>query len=72
MTNSTGLSGTSIRIPAELEAAARSARPELAALNRSALLRVGLGVLAGLGVTDALTQATYKSGPRPGSHRTAT
>jgi hypothetical protein len=50
------------RIPAELEAAARKAHPELAGQPISLVLRVGLAVLAGLSVGEAITRVRGKSG----------
>jgi len=59
------------RIPEGLEAAARASSPELAALDMSMLLRVGLAVLAGHPVPDALDVARAKRGPKPREEQAA-
>ncbi len=51
-----------VRVAPELEQAARSANPELAEINTATLLRVGLLVLAGHQVEDAVPLATRKRG----------
>jgi hypothetical protein len=53
-----------VRIEPELEQAARAVAPELAELDHSTLLRVGLLVLAGHPVQDALPLAKRKRGPK--------
>jgi hypothetical protein len=54
------------RVRAELELvdAAYGAHPELAGLNTATLLRVGLLVLAGHEVQDAVQLAARKRGPK--------
>jgi hypothetical protein len=59
------------RVPEALEAAARAGSPELAALDLSTLVRVGLAVLAGHPVPVALDLARAKSGPKPREERAA-
>jgi hypothetical protein len=51
-----------VRVEPEHEQAARAASPELAALNTATLLRVGLLVLAGHQVEDAVPLARRKRG----------
>jgi hypothetical protein len=56
------------RVPEELEAAARQRAPELAELSFSALVRVGLAVLAGYQLPDAINvslAARQAPGPKP-------
>jgi hypothetical protein len=53
-----------VRAEPELEQAAREACPELAGLNTSTVLRVGLLVLAGHDVRDAVPLAVRKRGPK--------
>lgn len=53
-----------VRAEPELEQAARAACPELAGLNTSTVLRVGLLVLAGHEVTEAVPLAVRKRGPK--------
>jgi hypothetical protein len=55
-----------IRIAPELISAARGAAPELATVDVPTLARVGLLVLAGHGVRDALPLATLRRGPVAG------
>lgn len=52
----------SARIPAGLERAARAAGPELAVLERSALIRAALAVLAGRPLPDAISAARMPVG----------
>jgi hypothetical protein len=54
-----------LRIPGELEQAARASAPELADLELSHLVRVGLAVLAGHPVPSAIEVARSKRGPKP-------
>jgi hypothetical protein len=59
--------GVAVRVPEDLEQAAR-ATPELAELPLSTLVRVGLAVLAGHPVPDAITvaiAARQAPGPKP-------
>jgi hypothetical protein len=56
------------RVPEDLEAAARNRAPELAALPLSALVRVGLAVLAGYQLEDAITVSLESRQP-PGPKR---
>ena len=57
-----------VRVPAELESAARESAPELAALDFATLARVGLAVLAGHVVRDAIELVRTRPGPkRPGA-----
>lgn len=58
------------RIPEQLEAAARERSPELAALDLSTLLRVGLAVLAGSSVAEAIASVKMRPGPRGPHDRT--
>jgi hypothetical protein len=51
---------SAIRIPPELEAAARAGHPELANENISVLVRAGLAVLAGLAVGEVIGQLRGK------------
>jgi hypothetical protein len=53
-----------VRVPPELEQAARAASPELADVNTATLLRIGLLVLAGHQVEDAVPLAMRKRGPK--------
>jgi hypothetical protein len=53
-----------VRVEPELEQAARLASPELAAIDHATLLRVGLLVLAGHLVEDAVPLAKRKRGPK--------
>lgn len=56
------------RVPEDLEAEARARAPELAYLPLSVLLRVGLAVLAGNKLDDAIARSlSYRQppGPRP-------
>jgi hypothetical protein len=53
------------RVPEGLEAAARARNPELAALDTSTLVRVGLAVLGGHPVPAALDVARSRRGPKP-------
>lgn len=53
-----------VRAEPELEAAVRAARPELAGLSTSQLLRAGLLSLAGHSVQDAVSLAKRKRGPK--------
>jgi hypothetical protein len=53
------------RVPESLEKRARASAPELAALDMSTLLRVGLAVLGGLPVGEALRKAQARPGPKP-------
>jgi hypothetical protein len=62
--------GVAVRVPEDLEAAARKATPELAELPLSTLVRVGLAVLAGHQVDNAIKVAiAYRQppGPKPSS-----
>lgn len=45
------------RVPDELTAAVRQARPELADASASVLIRAGLAVLAGYGPEEAISKA---------------
>lgn len=54
-----------VRVAPELEAAARSGSPELASLPFATLARVGLAVLAGMSVPEALKAAHTRPGPKP-------
>jgi hypothetical protein len=53
-----------VRVAPELEHAARAASPDLADVNTATLLRVGLLVLAGHQVDDAVPLAMRKRGPK--------
>jgi hypothetical protein len=53
-----------VRVAPELAEAARAASPELDGLNTATLLRVGLLVLAGHEVRDAVPLAARKRGPK--------
>lgn len=55
--------GIRVRVPESLEARARARSPELAALDMSTLVRVGLAVLAG---HDDLREAVSLVRARPG------
>jgi hypothetical protein len=56
--------GVAVRVPEDLEKAARGAVPELADLPLSTLVRVGLAVLAGHQVPDAIAVAiAYRQQP---------
>jgi hypothetical protein len=62
------------RVPEGLEAAARASSPELAGLDLSTLVRVGLAVLAGHPVPAALDlaeRARSKRGPKPREEQAA-
>jgi hypothetical protein len=54
----------SVRVAPELEAAAREAVPELASADVSTIIRVGLLVLAGHQVPEALSLAKNRRGPK--------
>jgi hypothetical protein len=54
-----------VRVPAWLESDARSARPDLAALDFATLARVGLAVLAGMTVPQAIKAQRTRPGPKP-------
>jgi hypothetical protein len=54
-----------VRVPVPLESAARKAAPELAALDFATLARVGLAVLAGMKVPEAITAVRTRPGPKP-------
>lgn len=68
MPNNTPMRG--VRIPPELEEAARRSDPALADMDVSTLLRVGLFVLAFGAAADVIRQAVseagMKHGPKPG------
>lgn len=54
------------RVPEDLEDAARASSPELASLDISTLVRVGLAVLAGHTMSFAIHMyGDAKPGPRP-------
>jgi hypothetical protein len=53
---------TVVRIPPELETAARANVPELADATSSVLVRVGLAVLAGLAIREAIQGAKGANG----------
>jgi hypothetical protein len=53
-----------VRVPTELESAARRSSPELASLDFATLARVGLAVLAGHAVRDAITLVRTRPGPK--------
>ena len=60
--------GVAVRVPEDLEQQARATAPELADLPLSTLVRVGLAVLAGHPVPDAITvaiEARQAPGPKP-------
>jgi hypothetical protein len=58
--------GVAVRVPEDLEEAARGATPELAELPLSTLVRVGLAVLAGHQVPEAIKVAiAYRQQPGP-------
>ena len=60
--------GVNARIPEDLEADARGAAPELKELPLSTLVRVGLAVLAGHQVPEAIKVAIdsrQQPGPKP-------
>lgn len=59
--------GLYVRVAPEIAQAARDSSPELAGLNTSELLRVGLLVLGGHPVGDAARLACGKRGPKPGT-----
>jgi hypothetical protein len=63
--------GIRVRVPESLEAAARERSPELAALDMSTLVRVGLAVLGGQAIPDAVTVAVGCRQPRGRKPRTA-
>jgi hypothetical protein len=52
-----------VRVPAPLESAARRT-PELAALDFATLARVGLAVLAGMAVPEAIKAVRTRPGPK--------
>ena len=53
-----------VRVPPELEEAARR-QPGLEDVDLSTLVRVGLLVLAGVAVAEAIRKAGGKPGPKP-------
>lgn len=53
---------TTVRIPPELETAARAANSELADATQSVLVRVALAVLAGLAIGEAIRSASGVNG----------
>lgn len=53
-----------VRVDPEILRAARQAAPELAALNIAHLLRVGLAVLAGDPIGDAVSKMRRRTGPK--------
>jgi len=53
-----------VRVPAPLESAARRT-PELAALDFATLARVGLAVLSGMSVPEAIKAMRTRTGPKP-------
>lgn len=55
---------TNARIPEDLEQAARARSPELAAVDFSTLVRIGLAVLAGSPLAEAITTSRMRPGPR--------
>jgi hypothetical protein len=57
------------RVPESLESAARGAAPELAALDLSTLLRVGLATLAGHNRPEAIAIARHRNGRPRGSRQ---
>lgn len=63
--------GIRARVPEALESAARARAPELAELDMSTLVRVGLIVLASprTSLVDAIAEARRRPGPLPGSPR---
>lgn len=64
--------GVAARVPEDLEAAARAKAPELAELPLSTLVRVGLAVLAGHPVEDAIRVAlAYRQPPGPKPEKVA-
>ena len=54
-----------VRVSVPLESAARRGAPGLAALDFATLARVGLAVLAGMSVPEAIEAARTRSGPKP-------
>jgi hypothetical protein len=62
---------TQTRIPEGLEAAVREAQPDLANEALSVLVRVGLAVLAGYGVAEALGKVKGHPVPRELSPKSA-
>jgi hypothetical protein len=56
-----------VRVPEELERAARSRAPELEALDTTTLLRVGLAMLGGIAdsIAEAIAMSRMRPGPRP-------
>jgi hypothetical protein len=66
--------GVNARIPEDLEEAARGRSPELAELPLSTLVRVGLAVLAGRDVPEAIKVAIASRqapGPKPSTSEVA-
>lgn len=66
--------GVAVRVPEDLEAEARGADPELADLPLSTLVRVGLAVLAGREVPEAIKVAIASRqapGPKPSTSEVA-
>jgi hypothetical protein len=55
--------GVAVRVPEDLEEAARGAAPELADMPLSTLVRVGLAVLAGHQVPEAVRVAIASRQP---------
>lgn len=53
-----------VRVDPEMLTAARRAAPELATVNVAHLLRVGLAVLAGYPVDEAVSKMQRKTGPK--------
>jgi hypothetical protein len=53
-----------VRVPVPLESAARRGAPELAALDFATLARVGLAVLAGMAVPEAIKAVRTRPGPK--------
>ena len=66
--------GVNVRVPEDLEAAAREATPELADMPLSTLVRVGLAVLSGREVPEAIKVAIASRqapGPKPSTSEVA-
>ncbi len=57
--------GIRVRVPESLEERARARSPELAALDMSTLVRVGLAVLAGHDPHEAVTLVRARPGRKP-------
>jgi hypothetical protein len=53
-----------VRVSGSVESAARRGAPELAALDFTTLARVGLFVLAGMSLPEAIEAARTRPGPK--------